>query len=318
MKPSFKNIVQHAALCTAVACIFFIPLLCMDKLERGKDIAWVPSSPVAQTLSFLLTEKLNLFSHDMICSLGITRECERVLMNNAGKIRQCFTKQIADGLYGDRNFLVFGHEEKFWHKYGTACAKIVQQTENDETLFRLRLICFGDKYCLFDELMGRNSRKDISSLVQPRFGENGHFCYYQVEKPSAKGCLPCLIDESGKYCCQIVEHSRTIKAYHCDEYAVYLYDARALHVMISKDNFGELFVGLISFLSFPVLLNACINALVERGDNMRKFCDLKKVHLPDDYKKCVPHDQSSYKSYAELPEFWREMIDAHYVSQRQY
>ena len=74
------------------------------------------------------------------------------------------------------------------------------------------------------------------------------------------------------------------------------------------------YINLIDFLSFPVFLNACIKHLDFFGAN--KVCYLRKIRLPDDYKKCVPHDQCKYKSYAELPDWWQEAIDKRYREQK--
>jgi len=283
-KIEMKIVLRHATLCIAVA--FFIPLFCMDGPEN-KDVVWMPSTKMAQAVSFLIMQRLDLFDHHMICSLGITKECDRVLRKTAKQIRRCFVERwpgrIADEKDTDKQLIML-------HKYGTACAKM-EILDSGNVIFDVEeLLCEGSYHAHHGLMTYVHNYIDC---VRPKFNENGDYCYYALDSTHNQGL--CMVEFT-----HLLKHSTTHR--------------RPIDMCIYKNSSTMSYINLIDFLSFPVFLNACIKHLDIFGAN--KVCYLRKVRLPDDYKKCIPHDQCKYKSYAELPDWWQEAIDKRYREQK--
>lgn len=318
MKSTLKDIAYHATLCIGVAFFISSSLFGMDGSEN-KDVALLPEDGVI--ILSLLKECLNYFDHYTLCSLAINKEWDKLLKDTAPQRKldlmvqtPSFAKAMAGTAQQPGNE-VLGN---VWHKYGSAWAKVISKT--NEPRLVLELICFGYKHCLH-AWMGSRCHNYISNIVQPRFNENGKFKFYVLEEADRKDFGPWLVSKPRNCYRQIVEHSCSVSTFSLQPYShesvpMYVENSKSIELLMHKDHFGDISVNLIDFLSFPVFFNACINALAERDNNQGKVCDLQNVCLSSGYKKCVPHDQCQFKSYVELPEWWREIIDKRYNEQQ--
>lgn len=173
-----KHTLKNATLCIAVAFMFFNALLCMDEPEN-KDVVL---EPVIRVLSFLLTDGLGFFDHQMICSLAVNRECEKVLQETAPARRAYFTKQIPQEFFQTIPVI--------WHKYGSACGNIyigeVTTILDNGTkqckrypYMRCNFLQCGRK-CVSHSWDGVQER--VPGFEYCRFNEQGDFCFYCFEQ----------------------------------------------------------------------------------------------------------------------------------------
>jgi hypothetical protein len=274
-----------------VACIFFVPLLCMDKPKK-KDVACIPPANVAKVVSLLL-ERLDLLNHHMICSLAVTKGCDQVLMQAAERVKRYFFKQMHQMSVRITSLILdekdAGKEFAVLHKYGGARITVKPRDNGRGAQFVIQRLSGG--CCNYRSMP--NCQVYISDVVRPRFNEIGNLYYYALDD----------VDKNDR---KIIEHRRLLNV---DQH---LY--RPVELVLYNKTSERCHINLVDFLSFPIFINACTKVLVE--SRAARVCYLKDICLSNDYTKCVPHDQCQYKSYVELPDWWREAIDGRYREQQ--
>lgn len=284
MKKTFKNIVYHATLCIAVACFVSDFLLGMD------DVALLPNSSEAQALSFLLTEKLELFSYDMICSLAVTKECDRILIKTAAQRKNLFLQEIAHSGVEDYRSRTF-----IWHKYCIACGYKIRRSHqpNFPTTYVVRYISLD-----FENIFGHyewnaelQSGEELFESL--RFNEQANPYFYVINTYKNT--------EQWGQVRQIEELSFNTRLKNKTNIC-------GLRILRDCD------YAMSYFLDFPVLLKALLNSSEIRYEWLGKLCFLKGITIPDNYKACI--GKYEYKSFDDLPWLLQKAINTRYQEQQ--
>lgn len=284
-------------------CIFIVTYS-MDLIESSRH-AIIPSNTHIAG-SFLLVHKIDLFDHDMVCSLVVNKEWEGIVKSVAPKLRAYLARKIPG------HFFNACDGSLVWHKYGTAFArKYVYICEgrnkrgeknvayNLESFYLARgdieIYTSGSLYA---------TERTIQDIIRPRFSEAGDFCFYGIGENMR------LWDKSE----HVVEHCLVRNKFFSSLYSsVQNFRCGLLIKRRKKDDY----YAMSHFLSFPVLLGSFLNSkVVELAPRLSKLYSLKDSIIPHNYQLCVPLDKDGYQSFSELPKKLRNKIMKHYDKQK--
>jgi len=240
------------------------------------DITTLPDD--GQVILFLLESRLSYFDHHTLCSLAVNKAWNKLLLDTASERKKEFIKLHA--------FipLIAG---TVWHKYGSAFGNRRESRNFDgNPLWTLQGGYLRGNGLIPHNYERTNIIRAKLDWAPPKFNEQGDFVYYGVMSNSNSHTILEYGYPKNIPCCLLLE----------------------------KDDFSESFVEMVPFMAFPNLLKVFLNNLEMHTNRTFKFCDVEKAIIPDDYKKCTADDE--YKSYNELPEWWREVIDKRYREQK--
>jgi hypothetical protein len=285
-KVSIKYILQNATLSMGVAFMFVGAVLCMD----GADVTLLPETG-ENVLSLLIRRGADC--HHTLCSLAINKNSEKLLRDTAPERRQVLTAQLKNMPEYTADYNI---NFSVWHKYGSAWGSRVccnadhcfKKIKDCKKTVVLRVMYFGHQGL---ESTASGFTQIIPGFEKPKFNERGNVSCYGLYDPN-KGN----------------------KNKHLVEF--FLYKPFTCWLFLSNEPLCRNFIKLVPFQSFPHLLKVFLDGLQADPDkSMRiKFCDLNKVIIPDNYQECIPSDE--YRSYNELPKWWREVIDNRYGKQQ--
>lgn len=229
-------------------------------------------------LSLLEGRRGNL-DHFARCILGSTcKKWNKLLIDDAPERKKELAVQA-------RNLskCPFSEYEKtvIWHKYGSAWGRII----DTGTYHNIRQYSLEMLYLRHKKIYTWSSSTEFD-FGRPRFNERGDFVYYFL----------------------------TLKG---DPHEVREYGYRSgitCRLLLEKDDYCERFMEMGFLTAFPHFLHKCLSDLTLHKSGRFKFCDLQKMIVPDDYKTCKPN--SECKSWSELDEDLREIIDKRYREQK--
>jgi hypothetical protein len=271
-----KYILRNTTLCIGVTFVFFSTVLCMDRPEN-KDLGLLLGKR-EQVLS-LLKKQLHLFDHHTLCALAINKEWDKLLSDTAPERKKECEAQAQKAFKLQR---CKTDDIVILHKYGSAWGR----KSSPECK-----CCRGYGLEMF-YLQGKKSKTyswfscGSIDFGRPRFDECGDFTYWFIPA-DRKSCEVWTYGYRKSMPCQL---------------------------LLEKDCFCEHYVSLGLFIAFPHLLRTFLRFSLLHENKKFEFCDLNKVIIPDNYKECISN--GVYKSYDQLPKWWRKVIDRRYHEQK--